>query len=61
VAPVGVTVNSLHPGSVQTNLYSHMMQPVQFVCANIVAPLLFRVRWTYFFLLIFEFAVNLVY
>jgi len=46
VASVGVTVNVLHPGSVQTNLYSHMPQPVRFICANIVAPLLFRVRCT---------------
>jgi len=41
---VGVTVNVLHPGSVQTNLYSNIPQPLPFIFLNIVAPLFFRVR-----------------
>jgi len=44
VSVVGVTVNALHPGSVRTNLYSHIPQPLRFVFAKIVSPLLFRVR-----------------
>ena len=50
----GVTVNVLHPGSVQTNLYSHMPEPLRFIFLNIVSPLLFRVRWSAFFVLAYR-------
>jgi len=49
LAFVGVTVNVLHPGSVQTNLYSNIPKPLRFLFLNIVAPLFFRVRYFHVF------------
>ena len=46
-------MNALHPGTVQTNLYANIPQPVRFIFVNIVAPLLFRVRHIEFLFVIF--------
>jgi len=47
----GITVNVLHPGSVRTNLYSNITQPLGFIFLYILSPLLFRVRLLVFFVL----------
>jgi len=48
-----VTVNAIHPGSVQTNLHSHYPKPLRFIFQNIVSPMFFRVRCLHFLFVFF--------
>ena len=44
-------MNVLHPGSVQTNLYANIPQPLGFIFLYFVSPLFFRVRQAMVFVL----------
>ena len=54
----GVTVNVLHPGSVQTNFYSNIVQPLGFIFLYIISPLFFRVRRSTFLFLCILYVVK---
>jgi NAD(P)-dependent dehydrogenase (short-subunit alcohol dehydrogenase family) len=47
----GVTVNSVHPGSVDTNLFSPLPQPAKFI-VNLISKLFFRVSLLFVFVIV---------